>query len=239
MIGYVTIGVSDMEKAKQFYTDLFADRGAKVVMDVGRIAFIGDMLELGPQEREMHAELADSPEVRGIDVIHTCGPLSEALHEALPKEKRGKHYPSSAEMAAEAARRLDAGDVAMVKGSLGSKMARVIDAIVDGDDVPGLTVAEQNANTDLWSFVYTIDMDGDGVAGVSSRSIPSTCRHSSRHSHIVSSCAGRSCSAPVPLLPDFAVCWVSRSRSPRPSSCFSSSCSWPSACWPGTPASAR
>ena len=41
MIGYVTIGVSDMEKAKQWYSDLFADRGAKVVMDVGRIAFIG------------------------------------------------------------------------------------------------------------------------------------------------------------------------------------------------------
>lgn len=41
MIGYVTIGVSDMEKAKQFYCDLFADRGAKVVIDAGRIAFIG------------------------------------------------------------------------------------------------------------------------------------------------------------------------------------------------------
>lgn len=41
MIGYVTIGVSDMEKAKAFYTGLFESRGAKVVMDVGRIAFIG------------------------------------------------------------------------------------------------------------------------------------------------------------------------------------------------------
>ena len=41
MTGYVTIGVSDMEKAKQFYCDLFESRGAKVVTDVGRIAFIG------------------------------------------------------------------------------------------------------------------------------------------------------------------------------------------------------
>lgn len=41
MIGYVTIGVSDMERAKTFYTDLFADRGAKVLVDAGRIAFIG------------------------------------------------------------------------------------------------------------------------------------------------------------------------------------------------------
>lgn len=41
MIGYVTVGVSDMEKAKAFYCDLFADRGAKVIIDAGRIAMIG------------------------------------------------------------------------------------------------------------------------------------------------------------------------------------------------------
>jgi catechol 2,3-dioxygenase-like lactoylglutathione lyase family enzyme len=41
MIGYTTIGVTDMDKAKAFYTGLFADQGAKVVIDVGRIAFIG------------------------------------------------------------------------------------------------------------------------------------------------------------------------------------------------------
>ncbi|MEM1006756.1 MAG: VOC family protein [Pseudomonadota bacterium] len=41
MIGYVTIGVSDMERAKAFYTTLFADQGAKVMLDAGRIALIG------------------------------------------------------------------------------------------------------------------------------------------------------------------------------------------------------
>ena len=41
MIGYTTIGVNDMERAKKFYCDLFADKGAKVVIDEGRIAFIG------------------------------------------------------------------------------------------------------------------------------------------------------------------------------------------------------
>ncbi|MBJ6136325.1 VOC family protein [Marinobacter litoralis] len=41
MIGYVTLGVSDMEKAKQFYSDLLGDMGAKVLLDMGRIAFIG------------------------------------------------------------------------------------------------------------------------------------------------------------------------------------------------------
>ncbi|MDC0661401.1 VOC family protein [Marinobacter sp. SS21] len=41
MIGYVTIGVSDLGNAKNFYTDLLSDLGAKVLLDMGRIAFIG------------------------------------------------------------------------------------------------------------------------------------------------------------------------------------------------------
>ena len=41
MIGYVTIGVNDMDRAKAFYTELLADKGASVLMDIGRIAFIG------------------------------------------------------------------------------------------------------------------------------------------------------------------------------------------------------
>lgn len=40
MIGYTTLGVSDMTQAKQFYTDLFASKQAKIVTDLGRIAFI-------------------------------------------------------------------------------------------------------------------------------------------------------------------------------------------------------
>ncbi|MBQ75957.1 MAG: glyoxalase [Gammaproteobacteria bacterium] len=41
MIGYVTIGVSDMEKAKAFWTELLEPLGASVLMDMGRIARIG------------------------------------------------------------------------------------------------------------------------------------------------------------------------------------------------------
>lgn len=41
MIGYVTLGVSDMERAKSFYSTLLADMGASVLIDMERIAFIG------------------------------------------------------------------------------------------------------------------------------------------------------------------------------------------------------
>ena len=39
MIGYTTIGVSNMDKAKEFYTALLGEMGAKLGMDMGRIAF--------------------------------------------------------------------------------------------------------------------------------------------------------------------------------------------------------
>ncbi|NIB42057.1 VOC family protein [Pseudomaricurvus alkylphenolicus] len=41
MIGYVTIGVKDMEKAKAFYSELLGELGAKVIFDMDRIAMIG------------------------------------------------------------------------------------------------------------------------------------------------------------------------------------------------------
>ena len=41
MIGYVTIGTNDMEKAKAFYSSVLESMGAKVLFDGGRIAFIG------------------------------------------------------------------------------------------------------------------------------------------------------------------------------------------------------
>jgi UDP-N-acetylmuramoyl-tripeptide--D-alanyl-D-alanine ligase len=49
-----------------------------------RIAVIGDMLELGPTEAALHAELAAHPAVAGLDRIHCVGPRARALWEALP-----------------------------------------------------------------------------------------------------------------------------------------------------------
>lgn len=41
MIAYVTIGASDMAKAKAFYLSLLEDLGASVLMDMGRLAAFG------------------------------------------------------------------------------------------------------------------------------------------------------------------------------------------------------
>ena len=42
MLGYTTIGVSDLEKAKAFYLSLFESQGAEIKIDAGRIVFLGN-----------------------------------------------------------------------------------------------------------------------------------------------------------------------------------------------------
>lgn len=41
MLAYATIGVSDMERAKAFYSELLSAAGGKVIMDTGRLVAYG------------------------------------------------------------------------------------------------------------------------------------------------------------------------------------------------------
>lgn len=45
MISYATLGVSDLEKAAVFYEQLFAGFGAKRLISMDRIAFIGESMK--------------------------------------------------------------------------------------------------------------------------------------------------------------------------------------------------
>ena len=96
-----------------------------------KIAVLGDMLELGPQGRDMHAALADDIARNGIDLVFTAGPLMEALHAALPAQIRGAHGATSADIETSVGAALRVGDVVMVKGSNGSRMARIVSALRD------------------------------------------------------------------------------------------------------------
>ncbi|MDE0589200.1 UDP-N-acetylmuramoyl-tripeptide--D-alanyl-D-alanine ligase [Halocynthiibacter sp. C4] len=94
-----------------------------------RVAFLGDMLELGENAAEQHADLANLPMIAEVTTVHCIGPLMRGLYDALPLEIRGKWAETAAEIAAEAHELIDAGDVVLVKGSKGSKTALIVDAI--------------------------------------------------------------------------------------------------------------
>ncbi|HYC04271.1 MAG TPA: UDP-N-acetylmuramoylalanyl-D-glutamyl-2,6-diaminopimelate--D-alanyl-D-alanine ligase [Azospirillaceae bacterium] len=94
-----------------------------------RIGVLGDMLELGAQSPQLHAGLAEPFRAAGIDLVFTCGPNMRHLHEKLPETMRGGHADDSAALAPLVAGAVHAGDVVMIKGSAGSRMARVVDAL--------------------------------------------------------------------------------------------------------------
>jgi UDP-N-acetylmuramoyl-tripeptide--D-alanyl-D-alanine ligase len=94
-----------------------------------KIAFLGDMKELGEKEHDFHREVAHWPCTDAIDIIHTVGPLMKSLHDVLPDGKRGQHFGDSAAMAAQAAHLVQAGDAVLLKASLSTNMRKVVDAL--------------------------------------------------------------------------------------------------------------
>ncbi|NBD30088.1 MAG: UDP-N-acetylmuramoyl-tripeptide--D-alanyl-D-alanine ligase [Alphaproteobacteria bacterium] len=94
-----------------------------------RVAILGDMLELGAEEMALHAAIADSPFMDEVHLVHCAGPRMRALYEALPDDKRGNWAQTADELAAMPSRLVDAGDVVLVKGSKGSLISRVVDAV--------------------------------------------------------------------------------------------------------------
>jgi len=94
-----------------------------------RIAVLGDMLELGKKSPQYHNELALPLKAANVHLVYTCGTLMKNLHDALPEEQRGAHKKDSAALARIVPDVLTPGDVVMVKGSNGSKMDVVVEAL--------------------------------------------------------------------------------------------------------------
>ncbi|KAF0675450.1 UDP-N-acetylmuramoyl-tripeptide--D-alanyl-D-alanine ligase [Profundibacterium mesophilum] len=94
-----------------------------------RVAILGDMLELGPDEAALHARLAEHPALAQIDAVHCLGPRMAALHEALRDGVRGIHTADAQTMARELTSLIAPGDIVLVKGSKGIRASHVVDVI--------------------------------------------------------------------------------------------------------------
>jgi UDP-N-acetylmuramoyl-tripeptide--D-alanyl-D-alanine ligase len=95
-----------------------------------RIAVLGDMLELGTSAERLHAGLA-ADLAAATDRVYCCGPLMATLFAALPEDKRAVHAPDSSALTPLLTGDIRVGDVVLVKGSLGSRMARVVEALME------------------------------------------------------------------------------------------------------------
>jgi UDP-N-acetylmuramoyl-tripeptide--D-alanyl-D-alanine ligase len=94
-----------------------------------RIAVLGDMLELGEAGPQLHAALRDPLSRAGIDKVYCSGPLMRSLWHALSPDQRGAYAETSAELAPIVLSGVGPGDAVMVKGSNGSRMAPLVEAL--------------------------------------------------------------------------------------------------------------
>lgn len=97
-----------------------------------RIAVLGDMRELGETGPALHAALAEAVATAGVARLYTCGPLMERLHAAVPAALRGAHAADAATLLPLLLAGLRPGDAVLVKGSLGSRMGPIAEALRRG-----------------------------------------------------------------------------------------------------------
>ena len=98
-----------------------------------RIAILGDMLELGERGNALHRTLAGPLSASGVDLVFTCGPQMQHLASVLPKSLTAGHTKDSLSLVQLACEAIIPGDVVLVKGSLGSKMRLIVDALLNLD----------------------------------------------------------------------------------------------------------
>ncbi|PAU96584.1 UDP-N-acetylmuramoyl-tripeptide--D-alanyl-D-alanine ligase [Paracoccus salipaludis] len=126
-IGGITL-IDDSYNANP--TSLAAGLSTLDAMPPGRrVAILGDMLELGEDEFALHRAIADYPQMQGVALVHACGPRMRHLMDALPADRRGLWSEEAADLCARAGEMVRDGDVVFVKGSKGSRVASVVDAI--------------------------------------------------------------------------------------------------------------
>jgi UDP-N-acetylmuramoyl-tripeptide--D-alanyl-D-alanine ligase len=92
-----------------------------------KIAVLGDMLELGPESAALHAAIA--PHLAVSDLVFLCGPLMRSLYDTLPAARRTAYAPNSTTLAPVVAAAVQAGDTVLIKGSNGSRMSVIIEAL--------------------------------------------------------------------------------------------------------------
>jgi UDP-N-acetylmuramoyl-tripeptide--D-alanyl-D-alanine ligase len=80
-----------------------------------RVAVLGDMLELGPTEIELHAEIGAQVRRSGVDLLVTVGPRARAMASGFPGDVRS--VTDAAEAAGLVPDLLRPGDVVLVKAS--------------------------------------------------------------------------------------------------------------------------
>jgi UDP-N-acetylmuramoyl-tripeptide--D-alanyl-D-alanine ligase len=94
-----------------------------------RIAVLGDMLELGSLAAALHEGIKEAVDAVGVDLIFASGPNMAHLYALLAPGQRGAWAERSEGIREALVAAIKPGDVVMVKGSNGSRMALLVEAL--------------------------------------------------------------------------------------------------------------
>ena len=83
-----------------------------------KVAILGDMFELGENEKAMHGEVGQYAAEKGIDLILCVGGLSASMYEeAVKNGGNAKHFEKREELEEVLGNLLQPGDTVLVKAS--------------------------------------------------------------------------------------------------------------------------
>jgi UDP-N-acetylmuramoyl-tripeptide--D-alanyl-D-alanine ligase len=96
-----------------------------------RIAVLGDMLEMGDYAQKVHSDLAGPILAAGIEHVWLAGPEMLALKDSLPESVQVEHRETTEDLVEYVLNSVAAGDVLMVKSSLGIGFGKIVAALLD------------------------------------------------------------------------------------------------------------
>lgn len=102
--------------------------------DSRTVVVLGDMLELGEQSEDMHVGLVPALINNQMGLVFAAGNFMQKLYDALPEGMQGAYRPTARELAPVVVEALQPRDLVLVKGSRGSRMDLVVDAIEENAD---------------------------------------------------------------------------------------------------------
>lgn len=95
-----------------------------------RVAVLGDMLELGEAGPSHHRKLAKVIADAHVDLVYCAGPMMHELWQELPSLRHGAYAEEATGLEATLLADVRPGDAVMIKGSLGSRMGPLVNALV-------------------------------------------------------------------------------------------------------------
>ncbi|MBH88727.1 MAG: UDP-N-acetylmuramoylalanyl-D-glutamyl-2, 6-diaminopimelate--D-alanyl-D-alanine ligase [Magnetovibrio sp.] len=104
--------------------------GVKPVKGGRRIAVLGDMLELGQESAQFHADLADVLKRESVDLVFTAGDQMVNLATALGSKLSAGHVKRMSMLKATVLETIQPGDVVLVKASAASNAGIIVNSLL-------------------------------------------------------------------------------------------------------------